>query len=103
MQGKKFDKDKPRTDLLLEGCPDALMEISNVLGFGASKYGEHNWKGLENAKGRYRAAQLRHAIQGVTELRDEESKLLHAAHEACCVLFRLQLIIEEVKKLEETS
>lgn len=103
MSGIKFDDEKPRTDLLMEGVPDALMEISRVLGFGANKYGEHNWKGLDNAKSRYRAAQVRHALQGVTETTDEESGLFHAAHEACCVLFRLQLIIEEERSLEKEA
>lgn len=92
LKGLKFDQDKPQMNLLLEGMPHALEQIGEVLTFGARKYEAHSWQNVEDAEARYRAAQLRHAIAGAKgELVDSESELLHLAHEACDILFLLEL------------
>jgi hypothetical protein len=39
--GLRFNSGKPRTDLL---CPEALIGLSKVLGYGAKKYADHNWQ-----------------------------------------------------------
>ena len=54
--GVKHDTGKPRTDLI---PPDVLIELGELYGVGAIKYGDRNWeKGLE--WGRAYAAAQRH-------------------------------------------
>jgi hypothetical protein len=94
----KFDKGKVRMELLISGVPRALLEVGKVLTYGAEKYAAHSWKNVPEAESRYHSAQIRHQIAtGTGEIHDQESGLLHLAHEACNVLFRLEL---ELKKKE---
>ncbi|TDX30808.1 hypothetical protein DFO67_10463 [Modicisalibacter xianhensis] len=96
--GMKFDTDKPRMDLLLSDMPRALTEVGKVLTFGAAKYAPGNWQYVENAEERYRAAGFRHDLAlSMGEQHDSETGLLHLAHEACCVLFRLELALRELE------
>lgn len=91
-KGMKFDGDKPRMDLLLDGCPNALLSIAEVLTFGAQKYAAHSWHTVEDGSSRYKAALLRHlTAHAKGELTDAESGLPHLAHAACCALFILEL------------
>ena len=46
-QGKKYDANKPRWDLL---PLDALEGAADILTFGAKKYSDHNWRLVENAE-----------------------------------------------------
>lgn len=89
MSGRKSDAGKDPWHLLPLG---AVAEIVKVLGFGAKKYGEHNWQGLDKADDRYLAACLRHlsAWQQGEDL-DPESGLMHLAHAACCLIFLIFL------------
>lgn len=90
--GMKFDGDKPRMDLLLDGCPNALLRVSDVLTFGAKKYAAHSWHTVAEGKSRYKAALLRHlTAHAQGEVNDPESGLPHLAHAACCSLFILEL------------
>lgn len=93
-KGMKFDGSKPLYNLL---PANAIEEMAKVLTFGAQKYSADNWRYVENALERYRAALLRHtfAIQS-GELYDQETGLLHSAHAMCCASFivELQLILE---------
>lgn len=90
--GMKYDAGKPRMDLLLDGCPHALLRISDVLTFGAQKYAAHSWHTVEEGRSRYKAALLRHLTAHASgELTDAESGLPHLAHAACCALFILEL------------
>lgn len=87
LTGTKFDGGKPRMDLL----PTApLVEISKVLGFGASKYSAHNWRGgIEYS--RLIGSAYRHlAAFNDGEDYDPESGLPHLAHLGCCVVFLLE-------------
>lgn len=86
MGGSKNDTGKARWDLVPW---HALKAVVMVLGFGASKYGDHNWKrGLEYS--RLFAASQRHVIAfWGGEDNDEESGLPHLAHAICCLLFLL--------------
>ena len=80
----KFDKDKPRMDLL---DADAMEGLAKVLTFGAKKYAANNWrKGISNT--RLIAALLRHlfAIQRGEDM-DPESGLPHIDHVGCCWMF----------------
>ena len=85
--GIKFDTDKPRMSLLPF---DALHEVAAVMTFGAKKYGEDNWRDLDNPRGRYASAMLRHyAAWAGGDERDPDSGLRHTAHMTCNALFCL--------------
>ena len=60
--GLKFDADKPRMELLIQGMPRALEEVGRVLTFGAQKYAAHSWKHVEDNQNRYWAAKTRHEL-----------------------------------------
>jgi len=83
-EGTKYDKDKPRMDLL---DTDALVGLAEVLTFGANKYAAHNWrKGIVNS--RHVAALMRHlGAINKGELLDPESGLPHIDHVGCCWMF----------------
>ena len=99
MTGLKFDSEKPRMDLL---PPKAIFEVAKVLGFGAEKYGPENWRLLENLQGRYTAGALRHIFAHMDgEELDPESRMSHLAHALCCLLFKLEIELENAKIEEE--
>ncbi|WP_190233841.1 dATP/dGTP diphosphohydrolase domain-containing protein [Mesorhizobium sp. M4B.F.Ca.ET.058.02.1.1] len=87
----KADGGKLLPSLLLEGVPRALMLIIAVLSYGAQKYEAHSWKRVEAY--RYKDAKLRHMFDELAGLgiTDPESGLLHLAHEACNILFLLEM------------
>ena len=85
--GVKFDKDKPKWNLLPW---DELEDVVEVLTFGAKKYAPDNWKFVDDANNRYMDAAMRHVVafqQG--ECYDPESGEHHVAHAICCLLFML--------------
>ena len=87
--GKKFDKQKTRLDLI---SPIALEEEGKVMTFGASKYGDNNWReGI--AWSRVIGALLRHAnaFNG-GEDNDPETGISHLAHVRCCAAFILEYL-----------
>ena len=88
----KFDGDKVRQELLMQGCPNAIEGVSKVLTFGAAKYAAHSWKQLENNVERYTGALYRHmnAIDRGEEV-DPESGLPHIYHVACNAMFLAEL------------
>ena len=91
--GAKFDKGKPRVDLVLDGFPLALLEVAKVSTFGAGKYSEHGWLSVPDGVKRYTAAMDRHRLQGACTDFDDQSELLHAAHLAWNALARLELML----------
>ncbi len=94
--GLKFDADKPRMELLIQGMPRALEAVGQVLTFGAQKYEAHSWQLVEDNHNRYWAAKSRHELaRAKGEERDPETGLLHLAHEACNALFLLELALME--------
>ena len=96
-EGIKYDKDKAPMDLV---TPEFLEQLAHVLGFGASKYGRHNWRnGI--ATSRLISAALRHitALNG-GENKDVESGLDHAAHAAANLMF-VQWIIKNKPELDD--
>lgn len=86
-EGVKHDAEKPRMELLSRA---ALEQIALVMGFGAGKYTDHNWrKGF--AWSRLYGAALRHLLAHMDgEDKDPESGLSHLAHLGCCVMFLLE-------------
>lgn len=87
----KFDKGKPRVDLIFSGMPNSIELIGSVLGFGAEKYAENSWQTVENGDKRYLAALIRHLLAYQKgEKIDPESGLPHLAHAATNALFILE-------------
>lgn len=83
-EGKKFDDDKPRYDLI---PPEIEEAIAKVLTFGAAKYGDRNWE-LGMRWGRPYAALRRHmAAWWSGEDTDPETGMSHLWHAACCIAF----------------
>ena len=81
-KARKDDQGKSRVDLVE---PLFVLDIGKVMGFGAVKYGDNNWKEGEGLKpDRVYAALQRHllAYQG-GELLDPESGMSHLAHAGC--------------------
>ena len=97
MTSAKHDQGKPMYNLL---PATAIDELAKVMTFGAQKYGQNTWQGVDNGLERYRAALLRHtfAIQR-GEIYDDESGLPHAAHAMCCAAFIIELQKEQEKEL----
>ena len=80
MNGRKDDGGKLRWDLLPLDVVEKLVEIYE---FGAGKYGENNWRTIENGYKRCRAALFRHlTAYDKGERVDPESKKSHLAHAA---------------------
>lgn len=93
-QGLKFDSQKVRMELL---PLKAVYEVAKVMTYGAEKYAADNWKLLDDFDRRYKGALLRHMVDEECQGDfDEESGLLHLAHEACNALFRLHKKIEDL-------
>ena len=91
-EGLKYDGGKPRWSLLMRGCANALQAVVRVLTFGAQKYADDSWQGVQNGQQRYRDALYRHmnAIER-GELVDDESGESHWAHVATNALFLYEL------------
>lgn len=98
--GIKNDDHKLRYDLMPWA---ALDEVVRVLGHGARKYGDDNWRRVKRMEDRYPAAALRHIsayLQGVE--RDDESGLHHLAHAICSLMFVLAVDREcDIELLEQ--
>lgn len=99
--GKKYDNGKPMTGMMLSDFSKALTEVAKVSTYGCQKYGTPSgWKQVKDAVRRYRDAKCRHMLYGATTLLDEESGLLHMAHEAWNALAVLEL---ELTKREQSK
>ena len=85
--GRKDDGGKPRWSLVPLA---AMQQVIAVLEYGARKYDIDNWKKVAEPDTRYYDAAMRHMTAWQEgEYRDQESKLPHLAHAACCILFLL--------------
>ena len=95
---------KVQMELFDEGFPNAVMEVAKVMTWAAENkgYKPHDWKNLPNAAEAFPAAASRHRVKGLiqkvagvsAESRvDEESAILHKAHEAFNVLAELELML----------
>ena len=101
MESKKNDivEDKLKWNLL----PLSLIkEVVKVFHFGASKYSENSWQGLENGYERYKSAMFRHLVayeEG--EIHDTESGLHHLSHMAWNALAMMYFALKEKPKPHE--
>lgn len=83
-EGVKYDADKIPMGLF---PPEAMEQISEVLGYGARKYATHNWRNGMRWSRLYDAL-LRHLnAWNSGENTDPESGLPHLAHAGCCLVF----------------
>jgi len=97
-KGRKYDSEKPKLHLL---PPKAVLEVGKVLTFGAEKYDPENWKKVPDLQNRYTSAALRHIFAHMdNEELDEETGLSHLAHAMCCLLFKLEIELEQKNKEE---
>ena len=98
-EGIKYDSAKPKMNLL---PPKAILEVAKVLTFGAEKYDAENWRKLDDLQNRYTAGALRHIFAHMDgEELDPETNLSHLAHALCCLLFKLEIELENAKIEEE--
>ena len=99
MTGIKYDSAKPKMNLL---PPKAIVEVAKVLTFGAEKYDAENWRKLDDLQNRYTAGALRHIFAHMDgEKLDSETGLSHMAHALCCLLFKLEIELEDGESKEE--
>lgn len=95
---------KIQIDLFDGGFPNAVMAVAEVMTWAAEHkgYKPHDWKNLPNPETEFSAAGSRHRVKHhiqraentpIAGCVDEESKLLHKAHEAFNVLAQLELMI----------
>ena len=97
--GAKLDAGKVRPALVLGGFARALLEVSKVGTYGATKYTENGWMEVPNGLSRYDDAKLRHWLLEKTGVEcDPDTNLAHAAHEAWNALARLDLLIRQKEK-----
>jgi len=83
----KFDTDKTARPELI--APEFILQLSEILAYGAQKYEERNWeKGMRWS--RCFGGLMRHlwAWWGGEQL-DKETNKSHLAHAACCLMFLL--------------
>ena len=98
-EGIKYDSAKPKMNLL---PPKAILEVAKVLTFGAEKYDAENWRKLDDLQNRYTAGALRHIFAHMDgEELDPETNLSHLAHALCCLLFKLEIELEDAKTKEK--
>ncbi len=92
----KADKNKVRMHLITGGMARAITEVAKVGTFGANKYSDGGWVFVPDGFRRYEDAQQRHAAaRHMGEDNDQESGLLHLAHEAWNALAKLDLALRK--------
>lgn len=95
---------KVQMDLFDSGFPNAVMEVAKVMTWASLNkgYKPHDWKNLPNPETAFPAAASRHRLQGLTqqadgvpalERTDDESKLVHLAHQCFNCLAELELVL----------
>lgn len=85
-EGRKDDAAKPRYELI---PPELIAGVSDILTFGAQKYGDRNWeKGMKWS--RVYGALMRHLWAWWNPFEpdtDAETGKSHLWHAACCIAF----------------
>lgn len=92
--GAKLDDGKIRADTFLGAFANALDSVARVGEFGAQKYTEGGWLEVPDGIKRYGNAAMRHWLarkQG--EVNDDQTGMLHLAHECWNKLAELELTI----------
>jgi hypothetical protein len=95
---------KVQMDLFDSGFPNAVMEVAKVMTWAAENkgYKPHDWINLPDAETSFPSAASRHRVKSliqkveglpVRERVDEESAILHKAHEAFNIFAELELML----------
>lgn len=95
---------KVKMQLFDEGFPNAVMEIAKVMSWAEQNkgYKPNDFKNLPNADVEFSAAASRHKLKGLIqkdaglpplERVDEESSIVHLAHQAFNILAELELVL----------
>jgi hypothetical protein len=95
---------KVQMDLFDSGFPNAVMEVAKVMTWAAENkgYKPHDWVNLPDAETSFPSAASRHRVKSLIqkveglpagERVDEESAILHKAHEAFNILAELELML----------
>lgn len=82
--GLRYNSGKPRL-ALVDG--DAIVELAEVLTFGAKKYAAHNWREGMSFEDTVSSMERHIARIKNGEWSDQESMRLHAAHVMCNAMF----------------
>lgn len=93
--GVKYDKDKPRLDLV---PPEVVIALGTVLTYGAAKYADNNWRKNNGMRwGRVYAAMQRHLLAWQKgEDVDPESGLPHLHHALANLAFLIAFANEGI-------
>ncbi len=86
-EGKKFDGGKLRMDLI---SSEAMRQLASVLGAGAEKYGDNNWRAGLKWSRVYAAVQRHLTSWNDGETCDPETGLNHLAHAMTGLHFLLE-------------
>lgn len=86
-EGKKFDSGKLRMDLI---SSEAMRQLASVLGAGAEKYGDNNWRAGLKWSRVYAAVQRHLTSWNDGETCDPETGLNHLAHAMTGLHFLLE-------------
>lgn len=97
-------KDKIRMELVDQGFPLALLEIAKVMTWANNNkgYKDHDWKNIPDAENAFKGAAARHRVKfdaqrsfgnEMLDCTDEESGIIHLAHECFNNLALLELAL----------
>ena len=93
--GLKLDSHKPKLADMLFCFQEVLQELCKIYEFGTNKYGEGNWKHVDNGYNRFKNALMRHFLSG--RKYDLETGALESAHVAYNALMVLWFELNEVQ------
>jgi predicted metal-dependent phosphoesterase TrpH len=94
--GAKADAGKNEYDYVLGYFSNALGAVNEVAAYGAKKYTPGGWVTVPDGIKRYGNAAIRHHNARLAgQPTDNDTKLLHAAHEAWNALAVLELLLKE--------
>ena len=91
--GVKLDENKQRMADMLLCFQEVLPELCKIYEFGTNKYGEGNWKKVENGENRFKNAMMRHFLSN--RRYDQETGFLETAHVAYNALMILWFELQE--------
>lgn len=97
-------KDKIRMELVDRGFPLALLELAKVMTWANENkgYKDHDWKNIPNAENAFKGAAARHRVKfdaqrsfgnEMLDCTDEESGIIHLAHELFNTMALLELAL----------
>lgn len=97
-------KDKVRMELVDQGFPLALLELAKVMTWANNNkgYKDHDWRNIPDAENAFKGAAARHRVKfdaqrsfgsEMLDCTDEESGIIHLAHECFNILALLELAL----------